>query len=336
MVNICIPNYNKGELVHHALSSLLRQTTPAWRAVVVDDASTDGSWEIIQKYAARDPRITAVRNETNRGGNYSRNLAARLGRDAKYLIFLDSDDWLEDDCIENRVREFENGQHEDDDFLVFHLRTVSVHDGEERVSRDSWYKAGRDLDLSMLNHTYGWQTMTLIWRRTSFERLGGFDESLPRLQDVEFHARAVLEHAKFSYAERQTADCRFFAGAARRTTSCAKGLKNFTDAAELFVAKMRALIDAKGERLALRHAALSTMSLVVVRQVGDAYQAGEISKDERNQLIAHIQAQPHLGGKIACFYARLYALGVNKIKGFNFAFACLARLVWVGRLLLAR
>ena len=39
MVNICIPNYNKGELAHHALGSLLRQTTPDWRAVVVDDAS---------------------------------------------------------------------------------------------------------------------------------------------------------------------------------------------------------------------------------------------------------------------------------------------------------
>ncbi|MFW5514712.1 MAG: glycosyltransferase family 2 protein, partial [Prevotella sp.] len=56
-VSVLIAVYNTEKYLHECLDSLLHQTLEEWEAICVDDASTDGSWAILQDYAAKDDRF---------------------------------------------------------------------------------------------------------------------------------------------------------------------------------------------------------------------------------------------------------------------------------------
>ncbi len=92
-ISVVIPAYNVDKYLARCLDSLLAQAFGDWEAVVVDDASTDGTGALADNYAARDPRVHVVRHAQNQG----RHLARRSGVTAAtgdYLIFLDGDDEL--------------------------------------------------------------------------------------------------------------------------------------------------------------------------------------------------------------------------------------------------
>lgn len=93
LVSVIIPCYNKERYVERTLASLCAQTYADFEVKIVDDCSTDRTWEIVQGFVAKDSRFAAERNEVNKGGDYCRNRGAALSK-GEYLIFLDADDWL--------------------------------------------------------------------------------------------------------------------------------------------------------------------------------------------------------------------------------------------------
>lgn len=323
MVSIIIPNYNKGALVRQSLDSLLRQTFDNWEAIIVDDCSNDESWQIIQEYTARDERIISVRNLVNKGGNYCRNIGAKMAK-GRYLLFLDSDDWLADDCLEMRVNEFERDENNGLGLLVFPMMTTK--DGK---TGSIWlYGDRRNALVSFLRHEIPWSIMMPIWRRAVFEKVGGFDESFPRLQDVELHTRALLSGLVYRFAERVTPDCFYYIEESRMTTDYEKGLRNFANAVELYVGKMNRLIIesqiTKSEKQRLLKALVETQ-MAAIRNVGDFFQAGKVGEKMRDSLFMHILSlDKHW---LVNAYAFFYKLGFNKIRGFNFAYRLLWRMI---------
>ena len=102
LVTVVMPAYNAEAYVEKAIRSVIHQTYSNWELVVVDDRSTDGTYEIIQRVAAEDRRIKAYRNEQNMGVARSRNFGILQG-EGKYVAFLDSDDvWL-DEKLEQQI-----------------------------------------------------------------------------------------------------------------------------------------------------------------------------------------------------------------------------------------
>lgn len=96
--SIVIPAYNVEAYLEQCLDSLLAQTFGDWEAVVVDDASPDGSGALADRLAASDPRITVVHKAANEGTH----LARRTGMErccGEYTVFLDGDDSLKPDCL---------------------------------------------------------------------------------------------------------------------------------------------------------------------------------------------------------------------------------------------
>ncbi len=90
LFSIVIPTYNRVALLREALDSVFTQTFNDYEVIVVDDGSTDGTWE---ELLALGSRVHALRQE-NAGPGAARNLGARHAI-GKYLTFLDSDDlWL--------------------------------------------------------------------------------------------------------------------------------------------------------------------------------------------------------------------------------------------------
>lgn len=104
-VTIAIPVYNREKMVVQALESALAQNVKGLEILVVDNCSTDGTWEVLQGFS--DPRLRIVRNETNVGlqGNFNRCLELAGGR---YVMVLCSDDRLLNDAIAN-LMEFVHG-----------------------------------------------------------------------------------------------------------------------------------------------------------------------------------------------------------------------------------
>lgn len=94
LVSIIMPMYNCAQYITASIESVLQQTYKNWELLVVDDVSTDGSFEVVRKFAEADPRIRLLRNEKNSGAAVSRNYALREAK-GKWIAFLDSDDqWV--------------------------------------------------------------------------------------------------------------------------------------------------------------------------------------------------------------------------------------------------
>lgn len=98
-IQVIIPVYNNEGTIGRCLESLIRQTYPKWQALIVDDASTDGSAEVIQHYSAKDERFVYVHMKKNGGPARARNHALDL-LDAPYTAFLDADDTWEPTMLE--------------------------------------------------------------------------------------------------------------------------------------------------------------------------------------------------------------------------------------------
>jgi glycosyltransferase involved in cell wall biosynthesis len=92
-VSVVVPCYNYGRFLPDCMESLLAQTGVAFDVLVVDDCSTDDSWEIAQKLAAEDDRVQAIRNDVNRGMIATIN-AAMWSVAGDYVVKLDADDML--------------------------------------------------------------------------------------------------------------------------------------------------------------------------------------------------------------------------------------------------
>jgi glycosyltransferase involved in cell wall biosynthesis len=93
LISVCLPVYNGERFLSSAIESVLAQTEPDFELIISDDASTDGSADIIRKYASQDRRIVVSNNEANFGlfANYNQCLERSSGR---YIKPFAQDDLL--------------------------------------------------------------------------------------------------------------------------------------------------------------------------------------------------------------------------------------------------
>ena len=107
-ISICIPTYNGARYLEACLDSVLNQTYKDIEILVVDDGSTDATFEILERYAASDERIRLVRNENNLGlvGNWNHCIELAKG---EWIKFVFQDDLIAQNCLERLVAESEKG-----------------------------------------------------------------------------------------------------------------------------------------------------------------------------------------------------------------------------------
>ena len=97
LVSIIIPAYNTEKYIYRAIESSIRQTYKNIEIIIIDDGSTDNTLKAAQKYNY-DKRVRIFQQDNN-GVSSARNYGIREAK-GEYIIFLDSDDWLEDDAVE--------------------------------------------------------------------------------------------------------------------------------------------------------------------------------------------------------------------------------------------
>lgn len=104
-VTIIVPVYNAEKYLEKCIKSLINQTYNNLEIILIDDGSLDRSWNICNKFAKKDTRIKAYHKE-NGGVSSARNWGLS-NSSGKYILFVDSDDWLENNMIEILYREIE-------------------------------------------------------------------------------------------------------------------------------------------------------------------------------------------------------------------------------------
>ncbi|MGI6079080.1 MAG: glycosyltransferase, partial [Fastidiosipilaceae bacterium] len=97
-VSVIIPVYNMEKYLEECMDSVINQTYKDIEIICVNDGSTDGSFSILEKYASNDGRIKIL-NKPNGGLSSARNTGLKAAK-GKFIIFLDSDDYIETDTIE--------------------------------------------------------------------------------------------------------------------------------------------------------------------------------------------------------------------------------------------
>src|SRR3989344_358310 len=117
LVSVVMPVFNAGEFLTEAIESILHQTYKNFEFIIVDDCSTDGSWNVIKSYKKKHPtKINTIRlkKNLNRGGDSCANLAIKRAK-GKYIARMDADDIAVIDRLEKQVKFLEENP---DIFLV--------------------------------------------------------------------------------------------------------------------------------------------------------------------------------------------------------------------------
>ena len=115
LVSIIMPSYNTGKYIAESINSVIAQTYTNWELIIVDDASTDNTDEIMNRVILSgakdpDPRIHYLKNAQNSGAAVSRNRALREAH-GKWIAFLDSDDLWTPDKLEKQIAFMEKNRY---------------------------------------------------------------------------------------------------------------------------------------------------------------------------------------------------------------------------------
>ena len=103
LVSVIMPVYNAEEFLDKSVSSVINQTYKNLEILLIDDCSTDNSYNILKEYANKDNRIKVFHNEQNKHVSATRNVGIKNAT-GKYLYFIDSDDFIDNDYIEHLVK----------------------------------------------------------------------------------------------------------------------------------------------------------------------------------------------------------------------------------------
>lgn len=107
VVSIIIPTYNRAHLIVETLDSIISQTYKNWECIIVDDGSSDGTSELMQKYCNADNRFEYIRRPENKkkGANSCRNEGFRVSK-GEFVQWFDDDDVMLPDFLDSKINSF--------------------------------------------------------------------------------------------------------------------------------------------------------------------------------------------------------------------------------------
>lgn len=117
--SVVVPVYNVNDYLKKCVDSILAQTEKDFELLLIDDGSTDGSGALCDTLAAEDERVRVIHQE-NRGLGGARNTGSEAAT-GDWLLFIDSDDWIEAETLEKTIAA---GERHNADMVIFGLRSV--------------------------------------------------------------------------------------------------------------------------------------------------------------------------------------------------------------------
>ncbi len=210
-ISVIVPVYNVEKYLRECIDSVIAQSFTDWELILVDDGSPDQCGAICDEYAARDARVRVIHKE-NGGVGRARNTGL-LAAEGKYVTFIDSDDWIE----QNMLRDLHNSITEANaDCAVCGLHYVFEDGREDQIYRprqgafdtqnefDAWY------DCFEQNFLFSAQVAKLYRKERLMQGKVLQEEQFSILEDGMFVTDALLQCRRVSccdtapYMYRQT------------------------------------------------------------------------------------------------------------------------------------
>lgn len=200
LVSVCLPVYNGARFLAAAVDSVLAQTHDHFELRVFDDASSDGSWELLSEI--RDPRLSLHRNAHNLGpeANWNQALAAATGR---YIKLFHQDDLLAPDCLERQVQALEAHP---EAVLAFCRRHIVGPDGRRLLTRGGPWREGPVSAQDAVRRCVRAGTnligepSAVLLRAEAARRTGAFDGRIPYLIDLDYWLRLMASGPAWAIA----------------------------------------------------------------------------------------------------------------------------------------
>ena len=205
LVTVILPTHNRSGLVGRAARSVLDQVYQNLELIVIDDASTDDTPDVLARLAAEDPRVRLLRNAVNTHAPGARNVALREAR-GEYVAFVDDDDeWLPLK-LEYQMR------------IAHRFAVVGCHRSVDRRPErvDTTPEARvpftrKSMEAFFWNKS-GYQPSTMLSRTEYVRAIGGFDASMPGPEGIDlfihlvdrFGGAACIERRLIVYYTHQT------------------------------------------------------------------------------------------------------------------------------------
>ena len=180
-ISVIVPHHNRSDFVLDALLSIRAQTVQPTEVIVVDDASRPEHRRRLESYAGL---ATILHTPRNLGISGARNYGVAHSR-GEWLAFLDDDDVYVPDKLESQLRYLQ--AHPECDAIGSGL-TMVASDGRREYWGNS--QTGTVTLSDALTHTAS-MAQALLIRRDVFQKVGGYDESCPAMEDYEFGIRLV-------------------------------------------------------------------------------------------------------------------------------------------------
>ncbi len=187
-ISIIIPTYNRSQLIVRAVKSVLNQTYQDFELIVVDDASTDNTEEVVNSFD--DERIRYIRHEENKGEAAARNTGIKAAR-GDYIAYQDSDDeWFP----EKLARQIELLEHASPEVGVIYTGFWKTENHRRTYIPFSWVKQKNgDIHKELLKGNFIGSPVVLI-KKECFSEVGLFDERLRNLVDWEMWLRISKQY----------------------------------------------------------------------------------------------------------------------------------------------
>ncbi len=199
-VSIIIPCFNGQRTIALTMQSALNQTYGHCEIIVINDGSTDQSRQIIERY---NDRLIAIHTE-NQGVSAARNLGTERAS-GEWLIYLDADDLLTRDAITSRLdcSSRSNAEIVYSDWQRFQYDSEMIQiPGKVESTRIGDVHSDPEIACA----TSFWSPpAALMYHRNVIEKIGGWSEALPVIQDARFLFDAACTGAEFSHLQKITA-----------------------------------------------------------------------------------------------------------------------------------
>ncbi|MDF1603454.1 glycosyltransferase [Nocardioides sp. YIM 152315] len=201
-VSVVVPVYNPGPLLREQLVALAAQRlSEPWEVVLADNGCTDGSLAVVEEFRdLLDVRIVDASDHPS--ASYARNKGAAEAR-GQWLVFCDSDDVAAHDWLANLWAARHSGD------IVCGPFDVTLLNDPDLLKARGGPDYGRALPDGPCGYLPYASSANVLVNGATFEKLGGWDESLPHCEDVDFSWRAQLAGASLVFAPGATMHYRY-------------------------------------------------------------------------------------------------------------------------------
>ena len=192
-VTVILPTWNRAKWLKKSVESVLSQTFQDFELIVVDDASTDSTEEVLESYSGK---IRTIFLPENLGVSAARNTAI-VQSDSKWIAFLDSDDFWHTEKLEKQIKQTkifpEYRIHFTDEIWI--RNGIRVNPKNKHLKKEGWiFKPSLALCLMAPS--------TVMLRRVLLESHGMFDEDLPVCEDYDLWLRLTAYNPVFLLNEK--------------------------------------------------------------------------------------------------------------------------------------